>query len=92
LQLERPAEALPVLEKLPATMASKLLRARALIDLGQWAPAQALLESIPAAADSPAEFHRLLGDIYAHQQDWPKATAEYRAALAGPASGPAPRH
>ena len=57
-----------------------LVRARAWIDLDRWYQARPVLEQYVARKPGVAEAHMLLGRIYEHDQDFPKATAQYKAA------------
>ena len=70
-------DALPA-AALPAGQHS-LLRARLLIAQDQWVQARTVLEEASKADAPPAEVHYLLGTVYEHQQDWPRAAQEYRA-------------
>lgn len=89
--LNKPAEAIEILDKLPAGSAPawqcSLIRARALIGLGRWTDARAIVpEALKQNPDS-AEAHYLFGLCYQNDQDWPHAAEQFRLAFEKTAAG-----
>jgi Tfp pilus assembly protein PilF len=80
----RGPSALSMVDKLPADALAPgqadLLRARALLSMGNWSAAKALLTDLLSRLSDAREAHLLLGTIYEHDGDWQKAAQEYRAA------------
>jgi len=57
-----------------------LLGARALAALNRWPEAKSAAEAALAENPNFPQAHLLLGQVYEHAGDWPRAAAEYRAA------------
>jgi tetratricopeptide (TPR) repeat protein len=83
LQLQRVDDAAALLDAMPKTLQGTppcaLLRARVLVAQNRWESARRLAEEALAREPGLLEAHRVLGRIYEHQQDWPKAAEHYRA-------------
>jgi uncharacterized protein HemY len=84
IRLGRPADALRVLDSIGAvknaTPEETLARARAWIARNEWTRARQTMEqNLKQLADQP-EGRDLLGDIYAHDQQWQRAAEQYRLA------------
>jgi tetratricopeptide (TPR) repeat protein len=77
------SEAIALLMKLPdgqiPNWRHNLLGARALMALNRWPDAKAAATAAIQQNPSHSEAHFLLGQIYEHENDWPRAAAEYRA-------------
>jgi predicted CXXCH cytochrome family protein len=81
----KPNEALKLLLKLPdgamPAWQYNLLGARALAALNRWPEAKSAAEAALAEHANLPQAHFLLGQVYEHAGDWPRAAAEYRAAI-----------
>ncbi len=77
-------DAMELLMKLPdgalPAWRHNLLGARALMGLNRWPEAKDAALTALQQQQSEREIHAVLGQIYEHEQDWPHAAAEYRAA------------
>lgn len=85
LQLKQPADALKLLDQLkpdavPAWQTGAL-RGRALVALEKWSDAKSVLVDALKLNPDPTEVHYLLGVVYAHESDWPKAAESFRKAF-----------
>ena len=84
IELKRFADAAPLVQQLSAdkamTAQAGLLQGRLLIAQEKWDEARDALEAC-VKTPAPAEAHRLLGSVYAHEKNWEKAAEEYRLAL-----------
>jgi tetratricopeptide (TPR) repeat protein len=85
LQLKKPAEALKLLDQLKPDAApawqTAALRGRALLALEKWNEAKSVLDDALKLNPDPTEVHYLLGVIYAHESDWPRAAESFRKAF-----------
>ena len=82
--LNKPDDALRIVDRLKRGSAPdadvELVRAMALISLERWYLARPLLEQYIITNPGVAEAHMLLGSIYEHDNNWPKAAEQYKAA------------
>ena len=95
LMLDRPADAIELLDQLPPEDASssraKTVRARALITLGRWNEANPILTELVKQTPVSAEAHYLMGLWFQHDQDWAHAAEQFRLAFERSAAPPTSR-
>ncbi|MEX0774916.1 MAG: cytochrome c3 family protein [Phycisphaeraceae bacterium] len=83
LQLGQAKEALTLIDQPAATAVwdadqHDVLRAQALVALEDWVAAKKTLLAAVERNPKLAQAHYLLGQVYEHENDWPKAAAAYR--------------
>ncbi len=84
LQLGKPEDALDILDQIaqgavPANTID-LLTARAYVAQERWGLAHQILEKSLARDNTQPQAHRLMGQIYEQEQNYPKAAEHYRRA------------
>ncbi len=84
IRIKRSAEALRVLDSIGKVRNTSpeevIVRAEAWMSLNEWRQARLLLEQNVKQIENSAQGRQLLGQVYAHDQDWQQAAEQYRKA------------
>jgi tetratricopeptide (TPR) repeat protein len=85
LMVGQAEQALVILEELPAGAGPpwqiEVMRGRAMILQGKWDQARAILPEAMKLSPDKVEAHYLLGLVYEHEKDYPRAAEQFKAAF-----------
>jgi hypothetical protein len=83
--LQEPAEAIAMLDRIPVDRLPPwqihIVRARALVQLGEWEQARKLLPEAMKLNPNPGEVHYLQGLLHQHEANWQSAADSFRQAF-----------